>query len=74
VKTADHGGKAVGVSPTDSDNENFLNSNDRPYWWNWYSWPYWWPYVNNLNRVAWSVHLETGQSVDLQYTWSYYWR
>ena len=45
-----------------------------PYWWGWYSWPHWWSHFNGVAKVAWTLDLEPGKSVDLKYTWSYYWR
>jgi hypothetical protein len=45
-----------------------------PYWWGWYSWPYWWTHFNGIAKVTWKLDLGPGESVDLKYTWSYYWR
>ena len=47
---------------------------DHPHWWNWYSWPHWWGHFNGLNRVTWKLTLEPGKSMDLGYTWHYFWR
>lgn len=44
-----------------------------PYWWNWYSWP-WWDHFNGISRIRWFVKLKPGESLDLDYTWHYYWR
>ena len=46
----------------------------QPTWWSWYSWPYWWHHFNGVGRIRWTVTLEPGQTIDLDYTWSYYWR
>ncbi|MFN0126140.1 MAG: hypothetical protein ACKV19_05590 [Verrucomicrobiales bacterium] len=44
-----------------------------PLWWRWASWPSWWSQVNGIGRIAWSVKLDPGKSVDLGYAWHYYW-
>jgi hypothetical protein len=46
----------------------------QPAWWSWYSWPYWWHHLNGIGRIRWTLTLEPGQTIDLAYTWSYYWR
>ncbi len=43
-----------------------------PEWWYWYSWPWWWWNVNGVGRVDWDVHVEPGASVELTYSWHYY--
>ena len=45
-----------------------------PVWWRYYSWPSWWNQMNSIGRITWNVTLSPGQSVDLNYTWQYYWR
>jgi len=45
-----------------------------PYWWAWYSWPQWWTHFNGMGKVTWKLDLEPGKSVELKYTWNYYWR
>ena len=45
-----------------------------PSWWGWYSWPQWWTHFNGVGKVTWKLDLEPGKSVDLKYTWNYYWR
>jgi len=45
-----------------------------PFWWGWYNWPYWWYHFNAIGRVTWKIELEPGKSVDLKYTWHYFWR
>jgi hypothetical protein len=45
-----------------------------PSWWGWYSWPQWWTHFNGVGKVVWKLDLEPGKSVDLKYTWNYYWR
>jgi hypothetical protein len=45
-----------------------------PAWWRYYSWPPWFNQMNGTGRITWRVVIEPGQSVDLTYAWSYYWR
>lgn len=47
---------------------------DRPSWWGWYSWPYWWSHFNSVGRIRWEKTLQPGESLELAYTWHYYWR
>ncbi len=44
-----------------------------PFWWGWYSWPYGWNHFNGIGRITWSVKLDPSKSIDLGYTWSYFW-
>lgn len=44
-----------------------------PAWFRWYSWPWWWYNVNGMGRIRWSVRLEPGESVELDYAWHYFW-
>lgn len=68
VGEATEGGKAEMVNVLEDE------SAARPTWWGWYSWPHWWYHFNGIGRVAWTVKLEPGKSIDLGYTWHYYWR
>jgi hypothetical protein len=45
----------------------------RPAWWGWYSWPYWWTHMNSINRIEWKHKLAAGKTLELPYTWHYYW-
>jgi hypothetical protein len=45
-----------------------------PGWWSWYSWPYWWSHFNGLGKISWTFKLEPGKSVELEYSWHYFWR
>jgi hypothetical protein len=45
-----------------------------PSWWGWYSWPQWWTHFNGMAKVTWKIDLEPGKSVELKYSWNYYWR
>jgi hypothetical protein len=44
-----------------------------PLWWAWLNWPYWWTHLNGLGQVRWTVRLEPGQPVQLDYAWHYFW-
>jgi hypothetical protein len=72
VTTADSDGQ-VAMSNT-MESSDFLPGGDYPNWWGWYSWPYWWHHLNGMGRITWAVTLEPGKSVDLNYTWHYFWR
>jgi len=45
-----------------------------PSWWYWHSWPYWWFHMNAIGQVTWKLDLEPAKSIDLEYTWHYFWR
>jgi hypothetical protein len=69
VDSADHGGvfrKANAMDP----GEDFTRNDHGPI----HPWPGWWWQVNPVGHITWDVTLEAGQSVDLGYTWHYYWR
>jgi len=72
VGEADHGGKAVMIDMFDDD--PYFTTTSRAVWWSWYSWPYWWSHFNGIGRVSWTVKLEPGKGVDLNYAWHYFWR
>jgi len=72
VLSADHDGKWEMVNVLE-DNAD-ADGGPYPYWWNWYGWPAWWNHFNGVGRITWDVKLEPGKSVDLGYTWNYYWR
>lgn len=44
-----------------------------PFWWNWCSWPWWWYRFNSIGQASWTADLEPGESVELTYTWHYFW-
>jgi hypothetical protein len=50
------------------------DNSERPFWWTWWNWPYWWSHFNGVSRVVWKQKLDPGKDVQLNYTWSYYWR
>jgi hypothetical protein len=47
---------------------------DYPYWWGWYGWPGWWSHFNGVGKVTWKTTLEPDKTLDLVYSWHYYWR
>jgi hypothetical protein len=65
---ADHMGKIESLNVLDQDRP------EEPYWWRWYSWPGWWYHFNAMGRIKWSITLDPGKTIDLGYTWNYYWR
>lgn len=72
VGKADHDGKASMVNVFE-DND-YAAPVETPAWWNYYSWPDWWSHFNGVGRITWKVHLDAGKTVDLGYTWHYFWR
>jgi hypothetical protein len=46
----------------------------RPVWWHWYNWPSWWRHVNSVGQVSWTFDLKADESIELAYTWHYFWR
>jgi hypothetical protein len=67
---ADNGGKVEMVNQF----EDAASGGAHPYWWGWYSWPAWWSHFNGVGRITWDVKLEPGKSVELNYTWHYFWQ
>jgi hypothetical protein len=72
VEAADQDGKAEMVNLFEDD--SFATFQAYPSWWGWYSWPGWWGHFNGVGRITWNVKVEPGKSVDLGYSWHYYWR
>lgn len=72
VGKADHDGKAAMVNVFEDD--QYAPKAESPVWWGWYNWPGWWSHFNGVGRITWKIKLDAGKSVDLGYTWLYYWR
>jgi len=76
VLSADHDGKTEMVNAM--ENPAYLPSGSAAepswYWWHWYNWPHWWYHFNGIGKISWKVQLDPGESIDLNYTWNYYWR
>ncbi len=72
--TADHDGKSQMVNVF--EDYDFLPdaSVQHPVWWSWYSWPNWWSRFNGVGKITWHQVLKPKESLDLGYTWSYFWR
>lgn len=68
AEKADNDGKIEMLNVLDQ--EGFV----QPFWWRWYGWPNWWYHFNGMGKITWNVSLEPGKSVDLGYSWNYYWR
>lgn len=69
---ADHDGKVEMLNIFGDDSLGPVTT--YPSWWGWYPWPHGWANLNGMAKVTWTVDLEPGKSVDLKYTWNYYWR
>jgi len=72
IGKADHDGAAEMVNVFEDD--GYIPAGRYPYWWNWYNWPHWWYHFNGVGRVTWKFKLDAGKSIDLGYTWHYYWQ
>jgi len=70
---ADHDGKVEMLNAFE-DSSYLPSRSSHPFWWGWYSWPSWWAHFNGIGRIRWDVKLEPGKSVELKYTWHYFWR
>jgi hypothetical protein len=68
AEKADNDGKVEMLNVLDQ--EGFV----QPFWWRWYGWPNWWYHFNGMGKITWNVTLEPGKSIDLGYSWNYYWR
>lgn len=69
--------EVLGTARSASNNARLEKLNalaEYPAWWRYYNWPYWWNQMNGIGRITWNVTLTPGQSIDLTYTWQYYWR
>jgi hypothetical protein len=53
--------------------DGFVLTDGLPHWWYWYSWPGWWYHLNSVGRVTWTLEIKPGHTVDLEYTWHYFW-
>ena len=71
---ADHEGKADMVNVF--EDYDFLPDGGSlyPVWWNWYSWPSWWSRFNGVGKITWHQTLAAKETLDLGYSWSYFWR
>ena len=69
---ADHDGKVEMQNVLEDDSAGPVT--EYPYWWGWYAWPHGWTQLNGKAKVTWTLDLEPGASIDLKYTWNYYWR
>jgi hypothetical protein len=72
VGEANEGGKAEMVNLLEDD--DYMPITTRPAWWGYYSWPVWWSHFNSIGRITWKKKIEPGKSVEMTYTWHYFWR
>jgi hypothetical protein len=68
VDSADNFAKTERVSLLEGD-----DGVARPAWWGWYQWGYGWDQVNGVSRATWNAKIEPGKTLDLGYTWHYFW-
>jgi hypothetical protein len=68
VTAADHDGKIEAVNMLED-----MGTGASPTWLSSYSWPYWWHHFNGIGRMTWKFKLEPGKSIDLGYSWNYFW-
>jgi len=71
--SADNNGKTEMMNVFD-DPEFAGPNGSYPYWWGWFSWPWWWHQFNGIGRITWTVNLNPKKTMDLGYTWNYYWQ
>lgn len=53
---------------------NVYGGSGLPGWWQQTLWPHWWYNLNGIARIAWTVNLNPGQSIELPYAWHYFWK
>jgi hypothetical protein len=68
VTEADNNGEVLQFSAFD-DGMALL-----PTWVNHHQWGEWWGHLNGIGNIKWNHTLVPGQTLDLNYTWYYYWR
>jgi hypothetical protein len=69
VDRAEANGTAESLDPYSEDAAGTTDP-----WMRWYAWPGWWRQVNAVGRFTWNVTVPAGKSVELSYTWHYFWR
>jgi len=53
--------------------DEYAFEDGQPVWWSWCSWPWWWYRFNTIGQGNWTVELEPGQTMTLEYKWHYFW-
>lgn len=69
--SADHDAK---ISMINVFEENKGDGSLLPVWWRWFGWPAWWAHVNGMGESTWELHMDNEKTMDLNYTWHYFWR
>jgi hypothetical protein len=72
VTAADNGGAITKVNVLEDG--TYMAAGDRSPWWRSYNWPPWWSHFNGVGRITWKVSIAPKASVDLGYSWHYFWR
>jgi hypothetical protein len=70
MDAADHDGRIEKLNLHDGPGQA---AGGLPYWWPWYAWPHWWYQYNGIGRARWVLTLPAGETVELRYTWHYFW-
>lgn len=53
--------------------DEYAFEDGQPVWWSWCSWPWWWYRFNTVGQGNWTVELEPGKTMTLEYQWHYFW-
>lgn len=53
--------------------DEYAFEDGQPVWWSWCSWPWWWYRFNTVGQGNWTVELEPGKTMTLEYKWHYFW-
>ncbi len=53
--------------------DEYAFEDGQPVWWSWCSWPWWWYRFNTIGQGNWTVELEPGKTMTLEYKWHYFW-
>jgi hypothetical protein len=69
---AENGGKVEKLNTFESPES--LTTDNSPSWWSSYSWPYWWNHFNGVSRVTWKLTIDPKQTLELGYSWHYFWQ
>ena len=70
IDTADNDGQ---IKQLGHGYDGYVFEGGIPFWWNWCSWPWWWYRFNSIGQADWVLELAPEESVDLGYTWHYFW-
>ncbi len=63
-----------GGSMTMTNTIDEMKGSDLPIWWGYYSWPGWWSYMNGIGKFTFTETIQPGKTVNVDYSWHYFWR